>query len=192
MKRVIVLLVVAISITGCNSPNAANIKLRKENHELRTKVEDLERARQGDQATIRSLESHATTVPTLPGDQLSQLFTVHGLQFGKLTGEFEGKLKVYVVPTDQHGQPLKAAGSFVVDAFDLAKPGDNRTGHWEFGLDQAPKNWFGQAMLYTYVLECPWTQKPEHEEVTLRISFVDALTHRTFNAQKIIRVQLGR
>src|SRR4051812_2641484 len=109
MKRLLVLLVVALMPIACSSPNAANIRLRKENQELRSKVQECERARQGDQATIRSLESHATTIPALPSEQLAQLFTVHGLQFGKLTGEFEGKLKVYVVPTDQQGQPLKAA-----------------------------------------------------------------------------------
>ena len=108
-----------------------------------------------------------TTVPSLPHERLATLFTTHGLQFGRLTGPAdldpkqpgEDGLKVYVVPTDGHGQPLKAAGSFVVEAFDLAKGDNARIGRWEFPLDQAAKNWFGQAMLYTYVLPAPWQQQ---------------------------------
>ena len=48
---------------GCSSPNAANIAVRKENQQLRDQVADLQRQHAADEAQIRALESHATTVP---------------------------------------------------------------------------------------------------------------------------------
>src|SRR5215212_4671246 len=73
--------------SACAKPNAVNITLRKENQTLRNRVEQLEREAAGAKATIASLESKSTTVPVLPNERVEQLFTVHGLQFGRLTGE---------------------------------------------------------------------------------------------------------
>jgi outer membrane murein-binding lipoprotein Lpp len=202
MKTVRFLFVVVVGgliLIGCGKPNAVNIQLRKENHELRSKLEDLERREKGHASQIRALESRgSTTAPSLSSEHLDRLFTTHGIKLGRLTGpaDLDPKtpgnegLKVYAVPTDAQGQPLKAAGSFVVEAFDLAKGENNRVGRWEFPLDQAEKNWFGQAMLYTYVLSAPWQgQPPQADELTLRVAFTDALTGRTFTEQKVVRLK---
>src|SRR5437763_746647 len=139
---------IALALIGCKGPSAANIQLRKQNQELRAKVDDLERRHAADAAQIRAMESNTSTAPALPQERLDKLFTVHGLQIGRLTGVDEkGVLKVYAVPTDDAGQQLKAAGSFVVEAFDLAKKDKPLVGRWEFDLDQARQNWFGQALL---------------------------------------------
>jgi outer membrane murein-binding lipoprotein Lpp len=197
---VVVIIATALS-SGCSSPNAASIKVRRENQDLRNKVAELERRERAHLAQIRAMESKATTVPSLPNERIETLFTAHGLRFGRLTGgaDLDPKqpgddgLKIYVVPTDGQGQPIKAAGSFVVEAFDLAKGDNARVGHWEFPLDQAAKNWFGQAMLYTYVLPAPWQQqRPEHSELTIRVTFTDALTGRSFTEQKVVKANLSR
>jgi hypothetical protein len=177
-------------VMGCSSPNKGNIVVRKQNQELRSRIETLQRQHDADVATIKSMESRgATTVPTLAHERVAQLFTVHSLQFGRLTGadpDNANALKVYVVPTDDAGEPIKAAGSFVVEAFDLAASGDHRIGHWEFPLDQAGKNWFGKGMLYSYVLPLPLASKPQHPEITLKVTFTDGLTGREFSAQKLV------
>jgi outer membrane murein-binding lipoprotein Lpp len=197
---VVVIIATALS-SGCSSPNAASIKVRRENQDLRNKVAELERRERAHLAQIRAMESKATTVPSLPNERIETLFTAHGLRFGRLTGgaDLDPKqpgddgLKIYVVPTDGQGQPIKAAGSFVVEAFDLAKGDHARVGHWEYPLDQAAKNWFGQAMLYTYVLPAPWQQqRPEHSELTIRVTFTDALTGRSFTEQKVVKANLAR
>jgi hypothetical protein len=189
-----VLLATAVAlVSGCKGPSAANIKLRKDNQQLRRRVEDLDRRHAADVAHIRALESKATTVPVLPQERVEQLFTVHGIKFGRLTGVSpEGVLKVYVVPTDDAGQQIKAAGSFLVEAFDLAKSSEQQIGKWEFGIEQARQNWFGEALLYEYVLTCPWTTPPQHPDITLKVTFTDALTGRQFNAQTVINVQSVR
>jgi len=178
---------------GCKGPSAANIELRKENQQLRAKVDDLNRRHEADVAQIRGIQSASgSVIPTLSPARLDQLFTVHGVQLGRLTGvNPEGELKVYATPTDESGQPIKAAGSFVVDAFDLARSDHPRIGHWEFPLEAAKKNWVGQALLHCYVLPLPWQRSdsvPEHPQLTVRIVFTDALTGRVFDTQKVVRV----
>ena len=200
IASVVVVLVAAALLGGCSSPNAASIKVRRENQELRSKLAELERREQAHLAQIRAMESKSTTVPSLPNERIETLFTTHGLRFGRLTGgaDLDPKqpgddgLKIYVVPTDGQGQPIKAAGSFVVECFDLAKGESARVGHWEYPLDQAAKNWFGQAMLYTYVLPAPWQQqRPEHGDLTIRVTFTDALTGRQFTEQKPVKANLA-
>jgi hypothetical protein len=91
---------------------------------------------------------------------------------------------------DESGGQLKAAGSFVVELFDLHKQSDNLVGRWEFSLEQAKDNWFGYALLYEYVLTARFEHPPEHSDLTLKVTFHDELTGREFTAQKPITVKL--
>jgi len=177
-------------LVGCAQPNAANVALRKEIDELHAKVDDLNRRHAADEATIAGLRSGSTTAPSLPEDRIAQLFTTHGLTFGRLTGVQEQTLKVYVCPSDDSGQTLKAAGAFEIDAFNLSQSGETRIGHWTFDVAQARENWYGQGMLYTYVLKCPLEKSPPaNTELTIRVTFTDALTGRKFNAQRQVQVR---
>src|SRR3954452_4154622 len=114
--------------TSCSSPSTANIELRKEKQALQDQIAELNRVHQADQATIQGLQNQIGTLPTLPQNRLDQLFTVHGLELGRLTGgaDLDPKkpgdegIKVYATPTDDDGEPIKAAGTFVIEAFDLA------------------------------------------------------------------------
>jgi hypothetical protein len=188
----------AAAITGCGRPNQANIELRKQIQSLQKQLADSQSqyAMQGN--VLRAYEQRQPTVPTLGPDELDKLFTTHGISFGKLTGptdptnqsEKPGFL-VYVCPFDQSNQRLKAAGSFVVEAFDLAASGNPRLGRWTFSRDEAAKLWAGFFVFdYYYVLDCPWQRLPEHSEVLIRVSFTDELTHLTFTADDKFNVQL--
>jgi hypothetical protein len=189
---------VALLLNGCAKPSAANIDLRKQNQDLRAEVEQLKLGREGDLATIRSLQEAKGSLPTLPPERLDQLFTTHGLKLGRLSGgartdpaaTSDDALKIYVVPTDQTGDELKAAGSFVVEAFDLASSDSPRVGRWTFDVEAARKCWLGDALLYEYVLPCPLERRPAHGELTVRVMFTDALSQRTFEAQKVIHVTI--
>jgi hypothetical protein len=190
---------VSFLILGCGKPNQANIELRKQIQDLESQIASLRVQHEADAATIRGLEQRGGEIPTLPQDRLEQLFTVHGIRIGRLSGGVDldpskpgdEALKVYVAPVDQHGDPIKAAGSFVVEAFDLSLPADNRLGKWEFPLEQAEKYWVGELLMYTYVLTCPWQVAPQTDQVTVRVTFGDALTGREFVEQKVVRVVPG-
>jgi hypothetical protein len=182
-------------LTGCGSPNAANIELRKENQNLHDQIDSLTKSREGDRATIESLQNRVGTVPTLPQERLEKLFTTHGLKLGRLTGGADLEpskpgdegIKVYATPTDETGEPIKAAGSVVVEAFDLAaKPPE--IGKWTFDLDATRKSWNGALMSHHYVLICPWQTPPRHDEITIKVTFHDELTGREFHAQQVVKV----
>jgi hypothetical protein len=183
---------------GCSSrPNASNIVLRKENQGLTEQVADLQRHNAGLEAQLTAAQAGKTT-PQLPEARLEKLFTVHGLQFGRLTGGYspdpsrpDEMLKVYVVPTDETGQGIKAAGTFKVELFDLAEP-DTHLGEWDFSVEQARADWYDQSFiytLYTYVLSCPWQTPPRHDKLTMRVTFTDELTGRVFTVDRDVTVK---
>jgi len=191
--------VVAAFAQGCTTPSAANIALRKENQQLHEQIDQLTRAREADALTIGSLEAKTGTLPTLPTTRLAQLFTAQGLKLGRLTGgadldpERPGDeaLKIYVIPIDQSGGSLKAAGDFTVEAFDLAMPADPLIGRWTFSAEEAAKDFYDTALLYTFVLTCPWQKPPQHADLTVRVTFKDLLTQRTLPpVQKVVHVNL--
>jgi outer membrane murein-binding lipoprotein Lpp len=180
---------------GCHSPSKANIELRKQNQQLQSQIQGLDLRHQADQATIRGLQSMATTVPVLPEDELNQLVTTCGLRIGRLTGGDhpntdsgpDTMLRVYVVPIDGQGDDVKQAGSFRVELFDLALKSDNRIGQWDFDLAATKADWYS-SLLYCYVLDCPWQTIPKHNKLMAHITFNDAMTHRIFTVDREVKV----
>jgi hypothetical protein len=189
---------VSALLIGCARPNQANIELRKQNQSLQKQLADTQVQLQLQGNALRACQASKPTVATLPPDRLDKLFTTHGINFGKLTGptdptnpdEKQGFV-VYVYPVDQSNQRLKAAGSFVVEAFDLAAKGNPRLGRWTFSRDEAAKLWAGFFVFdYYYVLKCPWQELPGHSELLIRVAFTDELTQLTFTADDKIHVPL--
>ena len=183
--------------TGCTHPSAANNLLRDENQKLREQITDLDRRHVGDEATIKALEQKQGTPLELSSSKVDQLFTVHGIKLGRLTGGDDWDpskpgqegLKVAVDPFDEEGDKIKAAGSIVVDAFDLAATPDTQIGHWSFDLHQTRKNWISGGFISGYVLKCEWQKIPKHNDITVKVTFTDALTGRAFTEQKLVKVQ---
>lgn len=177
---------------GCsNKPNAANIELRKQIQTLEEQQADLQRRHLADQATIASLKSSQEVIPTLGEDRLSRLFTTHGLKFNRLTAADDSELRVYITPTDDDGEPLKAAGSFKIEAFDLSLPDNQRIGSWSFDVQQSRQAWNGSALLYVYALKCPWPSPPVNDDLTIKVTFTDELTGRSFTEQRALKVERG-
>lgn len=185
----------AALVAGCR-PSGANTKLRRENAELRDQVALLQRERQGDQERITALES-STTRPVYTTQQtIERLFTAHGLSFGRLTATYKDSetqandtgVVVYVVPTDQQGQPLKAAGAFSITVFDLSMPEKPLVGKREFPLVDAKARWYGQALLFNYVLKVPFQAQPQGPQLLVRVLFTDELTGRDITAETTVKV----
>jgi hypothetical protein len=184
---------------GCGSPSKVNIELRKQTQTLQAENAKLCQEHDADQRVIQGLRDRQGTLPTLPAERLAKLFTTHGIQFGRLTGGAdldpnkpgdEG-IAVYVVPVDETGDKLKAAGSFDIDAFDLAEPHGPLVGHWHFDLQQTRATWSDVLIEYNYVLICPWQNViPKHPELTVKVTFFDELTQTPFTAQRVVHVNL--
>ncbi len=188
----------AISSAGCGTPNQANIALRKQNQQLQIELDQLRKQQAMAAQQIAGLQARDLTEPTLPPEQLAKLVTTHGIRLGRLTGgedidpdkPGDEGLKVFVIPYDDSGQEIKAAGTISVEAFDLAAK-DPRLGKWDFTLEQAKQNWYGQFLVdYYYAVVCPWQTVPRHADVTIKVTFVDELTKLPFTTQKVVRVML--
>jgi len=198
-KRFVPLLAFSLVLPGCGArPNAANIELRKQVMELEQQVEQMRLERDADRATIVSLQSDRPTTQSLPQERLDELFTVAGIKLGRLTGGFDAdpqqsgdeSIRVHVAPFDSSGDDLKASGTVVVEAFDLSSDAA-RIGRWSFDLAATRSAWNSSGLLYEYVLDCPLSAvaAPKSGELTLRVTFTDALTGRSFSAQQLVRVR---
>ena len=189
------------ALGGCflfKSPDKANIELRKKNQELETRVAELERKSAGDAAMIDSLQNRAGSLPTLPRERLAKLFTTHDITLGKLTGGAdldaakpgqEG-LKVYVTPLDETGDPIKAAGLFTVEAFDLSRDQKPKIGTWTFDAEATRQAWSSVLNRYNYVLTLPWQTPPTGDSLHLEVTFTDELTQARF--KKAVDVPVER
>lgn len=180
--------VVIAFLTGCR-PSSSNIALRKEKQTLLSQIEQLRRERDADRARLRSIERSSSTQPTVSQSLIERLYTAHGLRFSRVTGTWratEGgasEMVVHVVPTDQEGQTLKAAGQFAVSIFDLSNEEAPLIGQREFTLEEARQAWHGQVMLFNYVLPIPLQREPQSDHVTVKVEFTDELTGRVITGE---------
>ncbi|MDB5327336.1 MAG: hypothetical protein JWM57_2905 [Phycisphaerales bacterium] len=176
-------------VLGCFAPSSANIKLRKELQAQQVEIDQLKREHAADAAGRRAL---ATTGPSstaaLSPELAAALFTTHGIRLGRLTGQDDKGLVIHLIPTDDAGDDLKAAGSITVEAFDLAAEG-KRVSAWQFDAAQARSLWNGSGLRYEYVVPCPWTEKPASGQITLKVTFTDALTGRVFDTQQVVAIK---
>jgi hypothetical protein len=198
MKSSFLALVVLLLASGCSSaPSTANIALRKSNSDLQDQVANLQRQRDADQAQIVALQNRQPTTEMLSQQRLEKLYTVQGIKFCRLTGgstlsdsrEYDSGLHVSVVPIDDDGQSIKAAGSVAIEAFDLSAPAHVRIGRWLFTTEQARASWLGEALLYNFVFDCPWQTRPNHPSLTIKVTFTDELTGRQFTTQTQVQVR---
>jgi hypothetical protein len=177
-------------LAGCpGPPDRINVQLRKDKQALEEKVASLTTQSAADRARIAALEKSAATAPVLPQERLDRLVTVHSIQIGRLTHwADDGKsLKVYLSPLDADGDTLKAAGSWVVEAFDLSRAGEARIGRWEFEVTQCRGAWVG-VLVNQFVFACALAARPEHADITVKVTFRDELTGRVFVDQRVVRV----
>lgn len=188
------------ALGGCTlfkKPDKANIELRKQNQNLEAVIKDLEHKSAGDAAMIDSLQNRVGTLPTLPRERLAKLFTTHDIKLGRLTGGAdldvskpgqEG-LKIFVTPVDETGDALKAAGSFIVEAFDLSRENKPKIGTWTVEGDTAKQAWSSVLNRANYVLTLPWQTVPKGETLHLEITFIDELTQARFRKTIDVAVQ---
>ena len=132
----------------------------------------------------------------MSADKLQKLFTTSSLKFKNLViGEDldanaagdEG-FKVGVVPIDDHGEEFKAAGSLRVALFDLAEQ-NVRLGGWSLTTDEARAKWLSSLVFDGYVLAFPWQTPPTRAKLLVKVTFIEELTGRTFDATSELSVK---
>ncbi len=190
IARLTTLLLIALfcGSLGCGGPDQVNIQLRKDKQNLAERVQTLTLENGQLRSQIRALERNVNAIETLPQDRLDQLFTVAGVKLGRLTGRadaFDG-LRVHVEPFDEDGDTIKAIGTVTVEAFDLAAgEGESvRAGQWVFDASENKQRWLSGMLGSRFAFECHWeTAPPQGSDLLVKVTFVDSLTGRTFQAQ---------
>jgi hypothetical protein len=161
---------------------------------------DLVRRNQEMDETIGRQNRQIAELQDLGDKRLEKLFYVTHLELGRRSGgiatdrqDGDDAVVVYLQPVDQNGDVIKAAGEATVQLYDLANPAaENLIGEYHWSVDELRPTWaggfFGRSQ---FSLMCPWRHgPPAHDQVTIRATFTDYLTGKTFTAQRVATVRL--
>ncbi|MDY7009211.1 MAG: hypothetical protein SVV80_00450 [Planctomycetota bacterium] len=184
----------ALLLVGCISQQADQTAIqlrrcREENTKLQADIQDLQTELLARQKQIRTLQG-------LGEKRLENLFHVTGVKLGKYTAGADldktpgqDGIRVYLTPIDRDGHAIKAAGAVKIQLFDLAAK-ENLVAEHDFPVEKISEQWAGGFMTYHYCFDCRWPAPPEHDEITVRVEFIDYLTGKTFTVQMVCKVKL--
>lgn len=199
MFRVVFATLATTPLTGCWAP-AGNAEYERQLSALRT--ENSQQAEQllAQKAALDDCQRRLTVARGLTKEDLKLLFYPETLVIDSLSGgaDYDGKpgddgVTVYLKPIDRTGDVLKVAGDISVQLYDLAAdPGQNLIGEYKVGVDQCGELWNGKLLTYHYAIRCPFPRgRPQHSEITIRVTFVDYITQRVLTAQRVCTVRLA-
>lgn len=186
-------------LAGCAAKSELGGDIQAENRRLESQLHQARETISDQQQTIEKLKERTATLSGLGEQRLELLFRVEKISLGRYTGGTElddepgdDGVKVYVIPQDQMGRAVTAAGSVEIDVFDLAVKDDSLLMSYSFPLAQAKQHWQSGALANHYSFTCPWQQRrPSGHELTIRVKFTDYLTGQTFTATKQCRIRLS-
>jgi len=184
-------------VTGCAKPEekesiAVQIEqLTQEKSELQKQIEQSEEENEQLKQQIQVLSGLPENV------KLENLNRLESIKVGRHTGFFDKdddgkkeKLIVYIQPTDEQGDAVKAVGTAEVQLWDLNKTnGQAMLGHWKVEQDELKKLWFETLVSIYYRLTFDVADIVESLEQppTVKVTFTDYLTGKVFNEQKVIK-----
>ncbi|MFH1718025.1 MAG: hypothetical protein ABIF19_11775 [Planctomycetota bacterium] len=148
------------------------------------------------------LKGRVQVLSSLPGQaRLESLSPVKSIDIGRYTNFYDKdkdgrkeKFIVYIQPIDADGDKVKAAGEVDVQLWNLNNAdGKALLGSWHVGPDELKKLWFATIVTINYRLtfDIPEAVKSLDEPMTVKVTFKDHLTGKTFKEQKVIEPLLG-
>lgn len=181
-----------LALGGCNGtqadPHITQIQ------ELEDKVQGQNRVIQAQKSQIAEQQREIQTLQGL-GDEarLARLIHVDRISLEGMSGGYdddrdsvdEGAV-AYLRLMDKDGDVIKAAGSAVLEAYDLAAPESERlVASAEFNPDEMAAAWFGRFLTSHYTLRAPWKsgKLPAHKTLTIVVRFTELLTGKSFEVQ---------
>ena len=196
--------IVSAALPGCRGMDifGQDKKVRQLTADLESARAEAKTARQAASAARSELvrkQKRIDTLVALGPDRLKKLYYAKAVKLGQYTGgaDLDGQvgddgIKVFLRPIDANGDTIKAAGSVTVQLYDLAQPGDKTLiGEYKWSVDEVAKAFSGGFMTYHFSFTCPWKPAPpKHEEITVRVEFIDYLTGKAFTVQKVCKVDL--
>ena len=192
------LLAVLAVLVGCANKDQQLLELQTQNSELRQQLRQSQQTIETQEDNIRRQTEQISNLSRLGPERLEVLFKVERIKLGRYSDgtNLDGKpgddgLKVYIIPQDEAGRTVTAAGSIEIDVFDLADKSAPLLMNYSFSPAEAKKHWFSGGLANHYDITCPWKDTlPSGDEVTVRVKFTDYLTGQTFTATKQCHVSL--
>jgi hypothetical protein len=180
---------------GCQS--STELELQRQVLRLTEQISEKNHQLAAGQASIDGLQRQLQQTRGLTDEDLKKIFFPEKIEIASLSGgdDYDGEpgddgVTVYLRPIDRDGDAVKVAGDIRIELYDLANPpGQNRIGVYAVTVDQVSKLWYGKLATYHYTVRCPWQgDPPQHDEITVRATFVDFLTQRVITAQTVCHV----
>jgi len=193
---------VLLATFGCQSPGDQMYRLQKQVDSQKARVVELEERIITLQKQSDDQKQQIITLQRIAPDRMAKLEVPVKIELDKLSGGYEepgragdAGVVAYVRPIDADGDVIKAAGSIVMDVFDLANPPERHlVAHCELDVDHTRQAWRGRLWTNHFTVKCPWPpparKPPEHRALTIRVQFTDYLTGKTFLAETPCRIRL--
>ena len=186
-----------MSLAGCTLKTDEVLELQRDKFKLQRQLQRAEETIAEQQKTLRQKDKQISTLADLAPEQLEVLFTVEKIVLGRYSGGTnldqkggDDGVRVYLIPQDQSGRTVTAAGSVEIDVFDLARKEESLLVSYSFTAAKAKEHWQSSGLANHYSFTCPWKDKePLGEEITIHVKFVDYLSGRSFTATKQCRIR---
>jgi len=186
-----------ILVTGCANPDEKESvvvqieQLTQEKTQLQKQIEQSEKENE-------QLKQQVQVLSGLPEEvKLENLNRLENIKIGRYTGFFDKdddgrkeKLIIYIQPTDDQGDALKAAGTAEVQLWDLNKTnGQAMLGQWKVEPDELKKLWFETlvSIYYRLTFDVADIIDSLEEPLTVKVTFTDYMTGKVFKEQKVIK-----
>ena len=197
--------IVSAALTGCRGMDIfqQDKKLKQLTADLQASRAETELARKDAHDAKSQLAAQKKRIDTLVAigpDRLQKLYYPTSLKLGQYTGgaDLDGQpgddgVKVFLRPNDANGDTIKAAGSVSIQLYDLALGSDKTLiGEYKWSVEELAKAFSSGFIAYHYTLTCPWKNgQPKHDQITMRLEFVDYITGKTLSIQKLCKVDLA-
>lgn len=202
MKRLITLAIVSALAAGCDTNYRRVSELQQQLNETQQENQRLRDELAEQERRVEDARQRADRLAELGGEQrVERLPRVARIRLGRYTGGYDADrdrpgheaVRVYLEPIDTQGSAIKAAGEVTIRVLDLAEPqGQQEIAVCRYGVEEVAQHWVSGFINAHYVFECPWTEGrvPAHEQLTVRVTFLDYLTGQQFTEQKAFEIAL--
>ena len=185
-------------LPGCANAGSRIALLTEKNNTLRQEKTELTYQIKQVKTENKQLTKQIEVLSGLPADvKLENLYDLQRVKIHRYTNLYDkdkdGKyetLIVYIQPTDEEGDVVKATGAVDVQLWDLnKKENEALLGQWHIKPNELKKLWFATIITINYRLTFDIADKIDEfeEPLTVKVTFTDYLAGKVFTEQKVIK-----
>jgi uncharacterized coiled-coil protein SlyX len=197
-------LALLVPLAGCDAFGGGSQETRRLEQQVAAQKEHITKLEADVVALKQTVDEQREQIRTLQAlgpERLDELVYPVRIELDRLTGGYDDDgrpgddgVVAYVHPIDADGHIIKAAGSIVMEVFDLAASAEARlVTRAELDVPNTRKAWYGRLWTHHFTVRCPWPpparKPPAHRDLTVKVQFTDLLTGKTLTAQKAVTIE---